>query len=91
MWQTPVGYVVCILIQITTILAATSIYAVVLIFFIGFCLFMANFGYDLKKTNLYEMNEALAKYQNSTVERMEMKKQFKDIIQFHSTARELVD
>lgn len=87
-WKTPVGYVTCVLIQIITFYAVTSIFVIVLILIIGFCMFLTNFGNDLEE-NVFEMNK-MTRQSSSAIEETKIKKRFIDIIQFHSDAREFV-
>lgn len=67
------------------------IYAAAVSFTIGFCLFIANFALDLEE-KLHQLNQYIISLKDkelSAIERIELKKKFIQIVQFHSEAREL--
>lgn len=82
------GYLVCILIEILTILAAVELFTCALTITITFCLFVTDFISDLQE-NLLHLNESLIgteRKDQTIADEIKIKKSFIDIITFHSEA-----
>lgn len=82
------GYVFCILIEITTVLAATEMFTCALAITFTLCLFVTDFISDLQE-NLLHLNESLieSEEKDKTIAgKIKIKKSFVGIITFHSEA-----
>ena len=88
-WKTPLGYVVCVFIQVITLIAAIDLYVSVVVLTIGFCMLIADFASDIKE-KLRQFNRILISSDELTTDdRIVLKKRLSEFIEFHSEAREL--
>lgn len=87
-WRSPFAYSITVLIQTIVIVCSSLIWICVLITYIGFCRFIINFTDDIK-INLDELNSAFVHgHEINQRERIKLKIELFEIIQFHSDAHQ---
>lgn len=89
-WKTPIGYAVCIFIQLSKIHLIVEVYTSGMVVTIGYCLFVYAFVSDIEE-KLLQLNENVVgldgKKLTARDQTMLMTK-FSEIIEFHTEARE---
>lgn len=89
-WKTPMGYAICVVIQLITFTATVKLYASILILTIGVCVFIACFPTDIKE-KLQQFNEIVVLSEQAKLnaaDRVLLAKKLNDIIEFYSETRE---
>lgn len=90
-WNTLLGYLVCLILQVPPVLAAADLFMFTLILAIGFCLILQDFVSDIV-LSLQQLTDDLRRSgENSSnfEQQIELKKKLYDIMQFHSEAKQL--
>lgn len=89
-WKTPIGYAVCIFIQLSKFYLLIEVYACAMIVTIGFCLFVSAFVSDIEE-KLRQFNEDVVALEGKKVtakEHIMLTTKFSEIIEFHAEAKE---
>lgn len=87
----PIGFFVCILIQVTTFVISMECYVSAQMLTVGFYLIISDFASDLS-VKLREINKDLIELEDrkmTTNEEIWLKKKVVEFVRFHSDAREL--
>lgn len=87
-WKTPIGYLMCVMIQIPILYLLGDMFFFITLFITTLCIFVTDFVTDIEE-RLRSLNEmVLDKTMMIADKRIEMTKKLSDIIQFHSQTRE---
>lgn len=87
-WDTPIGYSLCIMIQIPILYLLADMYIFITLFATTLCIFVTDFVTDIEE-RLRSLNEIMLD-QKMLIgnKQMEITQKLIDIIQFHSQTRE---
>lgn len=89
-WQTPAGYVVCILIQISIVSTVGQIFSAMATITIGLCLFAVGLASDLEE-NLFRIEIDMSVAEDKPLSPRQiigLKEKIADFMVFHGEARE---
>lgn len=94
-WRSPIGYLISVILQVTSTYICSVLFVAVLLLYIGFCSFSIAFATDIRRS-LSEFNDDIMFHENRwegmvppARQLIELKKKFYKITQFHADSIQL--